>query len=140
MLCSGGRSDVVVAMTLDNAVAAAADDHPSSREQLLAAITDTNPNQTTSEQQTIVMSGVRYNISQELQEVLLDFTVQYLIETPSDVCDFALIYFNKLKSKRAAEAGEGGGETATAAAATEDGENQSDASMLSEEERDNGKE
>ena len=35
--------------------------------------------------------------SQVLQETLLDFTVNYLIEQPDDIIDFALGYFGRLK-------------------------------------------
>ena len=42
----------------------------------------------------------QYEIPRELQEVLLDFTVHYLIEQPGDLITFALEYFNKLDTSR----------------------------------------
>ena len=59
----------------------------------------------------------QYNIPAELQEVLLDFTVQYLIEQPDDLTDFALSYFSRLRKKKELEDG-----------------NRSDESMISEDE------
>ena len=57
------------------------------------------------------------------QDVLLDFTVQYLIEQPEELVEFALAYFSRLKSKRAA-----------VLVQRDDEDNQnSDESMLSEE-------
>jgi hypothetical protein len=53
------------------------------------------------------------------QDVLLDFTVQFLIEQPDELVDFALSYFTRLKGKKAQ---------------LEEENNQSDESMLSEEE------
>ena len=41
-----------------------------------------------------------YSIPPELQETLLDFTVHYLVERPSDIIDFAIDYFGGLQSKR----------------------------------------
>ncbi len=41
-----------------------------------------------------------YKIPQELQEVLLDFTVQYLVEQPDDLADFAVVYFSRLKARQ----------------------------------------
>jgi len=48
----------------------------------------------------------QYEIPRELQEVLLDFTVHYLIEQPPDLVNFALDYFNRLGASR----GNGGGD------------------------------
>ena len=42
----------------------------------------------------------QYEIPRELQEILLDFTVHYLVEQPGDVVDFALEYFTRLNSSR----------------------------------------
>jgi len=41
-----------------------------------------------------------YKIPQELQEVLLDFTVQYLVEQPEDLASFAIVYFSRLKARQ----------------------------------------
>ena len=41
-----------------------------------------------------------YKIHQELQEVLLDFTVQYLVEQPEDLASFAVVYFSRLKARQ----------------------------------------
>jgi len=42
----------------------------------------------------------QYEIPRELQEVLLDFTVHYLIEQPADLIRFAQDYFNRLEASR----------------------------------------
>ena len=42
----------------------------------------------------------QYEIPRELQEILLDFTVHYLVEQPGDVVDFALEYFSRLNASR----------------------------------------
>jgi len=44
--------------------------------------------------------SVDYKIPQELQEVLLDFTVQYLVEQPEDLAGFAVVYFSRLKARQ----------------------------------------
>ena len=44
--------------------------------------------------------GTSYRIPQELQEVLLDFTVQYLVEQPDDLVTFALLYFARLQARK----------------------------------------
>lgn len=51
------------------------------------------------ERQVIIMSS-SYKISEELQQVLLDFTVQYLVEQPEDLASFALVYFTRLKARK----------------------------------------
>lgn len=61
-------------------------------------------------------SSSPYKIPQELQEVLLDFTVQYLVEQPEDLVDFAVVYFSRLQARRPMHDG-----------------NQSDESMISDE-------
>ena len=38
------------------------------------------------------------------KDVLLDFTVQYLIEQPDELVEFALAYFSRLQVKRRSEA------------------------------------
>ena len=45
-------------------------------------------------------SQQQYEIPRELQEILLDFTVHYLVEQPGDVVDFALEYFTRLNTSR----------------------------------------
>lgn len=45
-------------------------------------------------------SETAYKIPQELQEVLLDFTVQYLVEQPEDLIGFAVVYFSRLQQRR----------------------------------------
>jgi hypothetical protein len=45
-------------------------------------------------------NGGSYKIPQELQEVLLDFTVQYLVEQPDDLAGFAIVYFSRLKARQ----------------------------------------
>ena len=42
----------------------------------------------------------QYRIPDELQEILLDFTVNYLIEQPSDIARFGVEYFVKLTAAR----------------------------------------
>ena len=44
--------------------------------------------------------GSQYRIPDELQEILLDFTVNYLIEQPSDIARFGVEYFVKLTANR----------------------------------------
>ncbi|XP_059078430.1 cAMP-dependent protein kinase type II regulatory subunit-like [Tigriopus californicus] len=66
-----------------------------------------------------VSSSNQYEIPHELQEVLLDFTVQYLIERPDDLTEFAFHYFSRLKRKKNQEL-----------------DHQSDESMVSEDEQD----
>jgi len=64
--------------------------------------------------------GSQYRIPDELQEILLDFTVNYLIEQPSDIARFGVEYFVKL--------------TATRSNKNEDADHSDDESMLSDEE------
>ena len=64
--------------------------------------------------------GSQYRIPDELQEILLDFTVNYLIEQPSDIARFGVEYFVKL--------------TATRSNRNEDADHSEDESMLSDEE------
>jgi cAMP-dependent protein kinase regulator len=63
-------------------------------------------------------SGNQYRIPDELQEILLDFTVNYLIEQPTDIAKFGIEYFVKL----------------TAARTKNEDDNSDDESMLSDEE------
>ena len=64
--------------------------------------------------------GSQYRIPDELQEILLDFTVNYLIEQPSDIARFGVEYFVKLTSTRSNQ--------------NEDADHSEDESMLSDEE------
>ena len=45
-------------------------------------------------------SASQYRIPDELQEILLDFTVNYLIEQPTDIARFGVEYFVKLTAAR----------------------------------------
>jgi len=45
-------------------------------------------------------SQQQYEIPRQLQDILLDFSVQYLVEQPGDVVDFALDYFNRMNASR----------------------------------------
>lgn len=45
-------------------------------------------------------SRSQYRIPDELQEILLDFTVNYLIEQPTDIARFGVEYFVKLTAAR----------------------------------------
>ena len=44
-----------------------------------------------------------YKIPDELQEVLLDFTVNFLIEQPNDIAAFGISYFTKLAASKREE-------------------------------------
>lgn len=41
----------------------------------------------------------RHIVPKELQEVLMDFTVQYLVEKPEVLVDFAVLYFTRLQAR-----------------------------------------
>lgn len=45
-------------------------------------------------------SSSRINVPDELREVLLEFTISYLLEEPPDVLDYAVEFFTKLKESR----------------------------------------
>ncbi|KAM8712953.1 hypothetical protein ACLKA7_013305 [Drosophila subpalustris] len=45
-------------------------------------------------------SSRRIQVPDELKEVLLQFSIAYLVEQPSDLIDFAAEYFNKLQAHR----------------------------------------
>ena len=47
-----------------------------------------------------VAASSPYRIPHELQEILLDFTVNYLIEQPTDIARFGVEYFVKLTDAR----------------------------------------
>lgn len=44
----------------------------------------------------------RIQVPDELREVLLEFTISYLLEQPGDVINYAADYFTRLKSNRSA--------------------------------------
>jgi len=57
------------------------------------------------------MNTSSYNATQlevpdELQEMLLDLTIGYLVEQPSDVVDYAIEFFNKLKTSKPKTSGD----------------------------------
>lgn len=45
-------------------------------------------------------SSRRIQVPDELKEVLLQFSISYLVEQPPDLIDFAADYFNKLQANR----------------------------------------
>lgn len=45
-------------------------------------------------------SSRRIQVPDELKEVLLQFSIAYLVEQPPDLIDFAAEYFNKLQANR----------------------------------------
>lgn len=45
-------------------------------------------------------SNRRIQVPDELKEVLLQFSIAYLVEQPPDLIDFAAEYFNKLQANR----------------------------------------
>lgn len=47
-------------------------------------------------------SSRRIQVPDELKEVLLQFSISYLVEQPPDLIDFAADYFNKLQANRPA--------------------------------------
>lgn len=47
------------------------------------------------------MSHARYEVPPELTNLLLDFTVNVLLERPSDILEYAANYFNQLREERA---------------------------------------
>ncbi|XP_041448058.1 cAMP-dependent protein kinase type II regulatory subunit isoform X1 [Drosophila obscura] len=49
-------------------------------------------------------SSRRIQVPEELKEVLLQFSIAYLVEQPPDVIDYAADYFNKLQANRPAPA------------------------------------
>lgn len=44
--------------------------------------------------------GGRIQVPDELREVLLEFTISYLLEQPGDVIGYAADYFTKLRNQR----------------------------------------
>lgn len=58
--------------------------------------------------------GARVQVPDELREVLLEFTISYLLEQPGDVVSYAAEYFNRLREARAsAQLYEGAGPSDT---------------------------
>lgn len=45
-------------------------------------------------------NAARLNVPDELREMLLDFTIGYLLEQPSDIIDYAIEFFDKLKKSK----------------------------------------
>ncbi|KAL3288625.1 hypothetical protein HHI36_003060 [Cryptolaemus montrouzieri] len=44
--------------------------------------------------------GQRIQVPDDLREVLLEFTISYLLEQPGDVVEFAAEYFSRLRESR----------------------------------------
>lgn len=44
----------------------------------------------------------RITVPDELRDVLLEFTISYLLEQPGDVVEYAVDFFHKLQENRAA--------------------------------------
>lgn len=61
--------------------------------------------------------GQRIQVPDDLREVLLEFTISYLLEQPGDVISYAADYFNRLRETRTTsiiyEGNEGAGTTAS---------------------------
>lgn len=61
--------------------------------------------------------GQRIQVPDELREVLLEFTISYLLEQPGDVISYAADYFSRLRENRTTsiiyEGTEGAGTTAS---------------------------
>lgn len=65
--------------------------------------------------------GQRIQVPDELKEVLLEFTISYLLEQPGDVINYAADYFNQLKESRTtAIIYEGAGGPATTASSPDE--------------------
>lgn len=47
-------------------------------------------------------NAAKLNVPDELREMLLDFTIGYLLEQPSDIIDYAIEFFDKLKRSKLA--------------------------------------
>lgn len=47
------------------------------------------------------MSKQKVKVPDSLRDVLLEFSIAYLLEQPGDVIDFAVDYFSKLQTNRA---------------------------------------
>lgn len=48
----------------------------------------------------------RVQVPNALREVLLEFSIAYLLEKPNDVIDFAVDYFSKIQQHRPCKEGE----------------------------------
>lgn len=57
------------------------------------------------------MSKQKVTVPDSLRDVLLEFSIAYLLEQPGDVIDFAVDYFSKLQTNRAQTGGIGIGVT-----------------------------
>uniref|UniRef100_A0A1A9VPC3 RIIa domain-containing protein n=1 Tax=Glossina austeni TaxID=7395 RepID=A0A1A9VPC3_GLOAU len=68
----------------------------------------------------------RIQVPDELREVLLEFSISFLLEQPADVVDFAVDYFTKLQADRKLTTGtqEGNGEEAKGESLEEDEEDE----------------
>lgn len=53
------------------------------------------------------MSKQKVTVPDSLRDVLLEFSIAYLLEQPGDVIDFAVDYFSKLQTNRAQTGGIG---------------------------------
>jgi cAMP-dependent protein kinase regulator len=51
------------------------------------------------------MSKQKVKVPDSLRDVLLEFSIAYLLEQPGDVIDFAVDYFSKLQTNRAQTGG-----------------------------------
>lgn len=49
-------------------------------------------------------NAAKLNVPDELREMLLDFTIGYLLEQPSDIVDYAIEFFDKLKKSKLSSA------------------------------------
>lgn len=49
----------------------------------------------------------RIQVPDELRDVLLEFTISYLLEQPGDVVDFAVEFFTRLRDNRTTQRVEG---------------------------------
>lgn len=45
-------------------------------------------------------NAAKLNVPDELREMLLDFTIGYLLEQPGDIIDYAIEFFDKLKKSK----------------------------------------
>jgi cAMP-dependent protein kinase regulator len=45
-------------------------------------------------------TAAKLNVPDELREMLLDFTIGYLLDQPSDIVDYAIEFFDKLKKSK----------------------------------------
>lgn len=45
-------------------------------------------------------SSSRISVPEDLREILLEFTISYLLEQPGDIIDYAVDFFTKLRQNR----------------------------------------